>query len=351
MRTLARMPLPLRRALTSAVVLVCLLNLPTTSRAHEPALDALAQTMTEAADTWLASLDDDQRPQAVFAVDDPERTNWHFVPMVRRGLPLKVMNATQRAAALRLLHTALSSRGSHQALAIMQLEKVLHELENGAPHRDPDLYYVAIFGTPGHPPWGWRVEGHHLSVNQTITDRGISGSPLFFGANPGRVPSGPQAGQRVLGAEEDRGRAFVLSLDAAQRRAAIIAGTARHEIETAQETRVNPLAPVGITFTALTPDQQTALRNLLQYYLFRHEDEISAAALARIEAHGLEHLVFAWAGPTEPGAGHYYRIQGPTFVIEYGNTQNDANHHHTVFRDFDDDFGRDLFGDHYRTDH
>ena len=183
------------------------------------------------------------------------------------------------------------------------------------------------------------------------TDEGIAGTPLFFGANPAQVPSGPKAGLSILADEEAMGRAFVLSLSPTHQQSAIIAARAQHEIETAQQSRVSRLSPRGLRYSEMTPEQQTALRTLVQLYIARHEDEIAAASLTRIEANGFQNLIFAWAGPTEPGEGHYYRILGPTFVIEYGNTQNHANHHHTVFRDFENDFGRDGFGDHYRKDH
>ncbi|MCF3649770.1 DUF3500 domain-containing protein [Synoicihabitans lomoniglobus] len=339
------MPLPRLR------VLAALLALGTTLPAHEHNQAALAQTMAEAAGAFLALLSEDDLKDAQFAADSAERENWHFVPMVRQGLVIKSMNFKQRAAALGLLHTALSNTGSVKVASIMQLEKVLRELENGAPHRDPDLYYLAIFGEPGVMPWGWRFEGHHVSVNQTITAEGISGTPLFLGANPGRVPRGSQEGKRILGEEEDMGRAFVLSLSAAQRKTAIISSRAEHEIETAQESRVSRLSPVGLRYRDMTTAQQGDLRKLLDLYVERHARDISEASLAKIEANGMDNLVFAWAGPTAVGEGHYYRIQGPTFVIEYGNTQNDANHHHTVFRDFENDFGRDVLGDHYRASH
>ena len=338
MKVLRRLPI---------VLLLC----AGTLQAHPHHQDATALDMAAAAASFLGHLTNDQRQEALFPADSEERENWHFVPMVRKGVSFKDLSTTQQAAGLELLRTALSDSGAETAESIMQHEAILRVLENGAAHRDPELYYVAIFGTPGRKPWGWRFEGHHLSVNQTITENGISGTPLFFGANPGKVPSGEHEGLRLLGTEEDRGRAFLLSLDEAQRQTAVIAARADREIETAQKSRVNPLAPKGIKFTDLTDAQQADLREILDLYLDRHRDEISAAALAKIEANGMDNLVFAWAGPIEVGKGHYYRIQGPSFVIEYGNTQNGANHHHTVFRDFENDFGRDLLGDHYRESH
>lgn len=307
--------------------------------------------MTVSAAELLGSLNAEQRQAAALPFDSGERENFHYVPLVRQGALYKDMNARQRANTLQLLHTALSNSGSMKAVSIMELEAVLAELENNPVRRDPELYWIAIFGTPGKLPWGWRFEGHHLSVNQTLTKHGISGTPLFMGANPGRVPSGAKAGLRVLGESEDRGRKFLRSLSAEQQKQAIISSRAIYEIETGQTSLVEPLDDEGIPYPALDETQQRSLVFLVRHYLDRHEHEISEAARQRIEDHGWDNLVFAWAGPTEVGEGHYYRIQGPTFVIEYANTQNDANHHHTVFRDFANDFGRDVLREHYRHSH
>ena len=313
--------------------------------------EALANEMAAAAESLLESLSEAKREAAMMPFDDAERANFHYVPLDRKGALYKEMTAEQRAHTLRLLHTALSDEGSHKAASIMALESVLAEIEGRPKYRDPERYWVAIFGTPGELPWGWRFEGHHLSVNQTITEKGLSGTPLFMGANPAQVPEGMLKGQRVLGDAEDRGRALVMSLDAAQKQQAIISARAIQEIETGQTSLVESLEHDGILYRSLKPEQQRSLVALLQHYLNRHETEISDAARQRIEDHGFENLEFAWAGSTAVGEPHYYRIQGPTFVIEYANTQNDANHHHTVFRDFEDDFGRDFLRDHIRRDH
>ena len=335
------------RLTLALVVLISGFNLS----AHENHQSELAQEMSQFAEAFLASLNEEDRAQAALPFATTERENFHYVPLVRKGMTIKSMKASQRAAALRLLNSALSTSGSFKAAQIMALEKVLHELENQNPKRDPELYYVTIFGDPAKTPWGWRFEGHHLSVNQTITDEGISGTPLFLGANPGHVAAGEHAGLRVLGEEEDMGRAFVLSLSAKQRLAAVIDSAAIREILTGQNSEVSPLDNDGIPFSELSPAQQKQLQKLLQYYLDRHEQPIAQAALDRIDAHGTDNLVFAWAGSLELGEKHYYRIQGPSFVVEYANTQNNANHHHTVFRDFTHDFGRDVLREHYRHSH
>ncbi|MEJ6603012.1 MAG: DUF3500 domain-containing protein [Verrucomicrobiia bacterium] len=319
--------------------------------AHQVDQSHLIAEMTERADVLLESLSEEKQETALHPFRGEERENFHYVPLDRKGALYKDMTAAQRANTLQLLHTALSDSGSMKAMQIMQLEAVLAEIENDPERRDPEKYWMAIFGTPGELPWGWRFEGHHLSINLTITEHGISGTPLFMGANPGKVLEGPKKGKRVLADSEDRGRKFVLSLTSDQQKRAIIASKAIREIQTGQHSLVEPLPDEGIPYPALNESQQRALVFLVRHYLNRHEDEISEAARGRIEAHGWGNLVFAWAGSTAVNEGHYYRIQGPTFAIEYANTQNDANHHHTTYRDFENDFGRDTLRDHYRHSH
>lgn len=339
--------MPLPRFLPLLLILTFSVRAP----AHDDHQVELAQDMAKLANGFLASLDDAGRAAASFPLTAPERENFHYVPLARQGMVFKAMNTAQRQAAMKLLQSGLSNMGAEKVKQIMALESVLYELENHDPKRDAELYYVSIFGQPGTLPWGWRFEGHHLSVNQTITAEGISGTPLFFGANPGHVTTGQHAGKRVLGVEEDKGRAFVSALSPAQRQQATINSTAIREILTGQKSEVAPLDHQGLAYRDLSPALQAQLRDLLQYYLDRHEQPISEAALARIKKHGMENLVFAWAGSIARGEKHYYRIQGPSFVIEYANTQNNANHHHTVFRDFTNDFGRDVLRDHYRHSH
>lgn len=339
------MPLP------RFIAFLLILTISVRVTAHDDHQVELAKDMGQLANGFLASLDDAGRIAASFPLTSPERENFHYVPLARKGMVFKSMNSAQREAAMKLLHSALSNMGAEKVKQIMALESVLYELENHDPKRDSELYYVSIFGQPGNLPWGWRFEGHHLSVNQTITVEGISGTPLFFGANPGHVAAGEHAGLRVLGTEEDMGRAFVSTLSAAQRQEATINTTAIREILTGQKSEVTSLDDRGLPYRDLSPALQKQLRDLLQYYLDRHEQPISDAALARIKQHGMDNLVFAWAGSIALGEKHYYRIQGPSFVIEYANTQNNANHHHTVFRDFTNDFGRDVLREHYRKSH
>ena len=251
-----------------------------------------------------------------------------------------------------MLRSGLSDRGYTKATNIMLvIELVLKDLENGAARRDSGLYYVTIFGQPGPTAWGWRVEGHHLSLNFTVRGDEVLGvTPSFFGSNPAEVQRGPRQGLRVLGAEEDLGRELVRSLNEEQRKVAVIAATAPSEIITGNSRKANPLQPEGIGASDLTSKQQDALRTLIHEYVFRYRTELAEQDMKKIQQAGFEKIHFAWAGPIEPGqGGHYYRVQGPTFLLEFDNTQNNANHIHTVWRDFENDFGEDLLRKHYET--
>ncbi len=315
-------------------------------RAHE----VVAQDMFKAATVFLDSLSTDQRAKAVFALNDAERENWFFVPLARQGLPFKEMSTTQQALALAFLRTGLSHSGFRRAEEIIALELVLKELEGGAARRDPTLYYVTIFGGPSATKsWGWRFEGHHLSFNFTVVDgHHVAFAPSFIGSNPAEVPIGPRKGERVLAEEDDLGRDFMKSLSPEQQRIARFSDKAPADILTGNKKRVDPLSPEGIAFTALTPPQRDALVALVKLYIGRWRPELAAETFAKISAAGLDKLAFAWAGGLEPGEGNYYRIQGPTFLVEFDNVQNRANHIHTVFREFEGDFGRDLLREHYQ---
>jgi hypothetical protein len=215
--------------------------------------------------------------------------------------------------------------------------------------RDPELYFVSIFGDPsGSGPWGWRFEGHHLSLNYTILDGApVAWAPAFLGANPAEVREGSRVGLRALAPEEDLARALVRSLDDAQRRAAVVDVEAPSDIITGNALEIDPLEPAGISISDLNPPQVDQLVRLIDEYLGRMSDDLAASRRARLESSDLSRIGFAWAGSLEVGEPHYYRVQGPSFLIEYDNTQNNANHIHSVWRDFDGDFGRDLLREHY----
>jgi hypothetical protein len=304
-----------------------------------------------AADAFVASLEPEQRAKAVFAFEAAERFNWHFVPRSRRGLPFKEMTAEQQELAHGILRAGLSRRGYVAASTIIELETVLREMGANPRLRDPELYYFSIFGTPSRAaPWGFRAEGHHLSLNFTLVrDTLIATAPAFFGAHPAEVRSGSRRGLRPLADEEDVGRELVLSLDERQLAAALIAGRTPRDIVTGSAARVQPLSPVGIRVTGLRPEQAAILVRLIEVYLGRMAEPLAERRRAALERTDFGEVAFAWAGSTRPGAAHYYRIQGPSFLVEYDNTQNNANHIHTVWRDFDGDFGRDLLREHYRN--
>jgi hypothetical protein len=309
----------------------------------------IAAAMCDAALAFLAALAPQERARAVKEFANTERLNWHYVPREREGLALKRMTSDQRTAALALLRAGLSEKGYSKAETIRQLEKVLRELE-GRAFRDPDLYYVTIFGDPSaDEPWGWRYEGHHLSQNWTIMGgRAIATTPQFFGANPAEVSSGPLRGTRPLAAEEDLARALVRSLDRAQAKAAIVGSIAPHEIISAAVRRAELLDDRGIAYQSLHESQATALSALVEEHASSLAPVLARERVAKLRDAGMGLVKFAWMGGLDRGQGHYYRIQGPTFLVEYDNTQNEANHVHTVWRDFDGDFGLDLLEDHYR---
>ena len=308
--------------------------------------------MAEAATGLLAAFDDDQRERASFPFDADERTRFHFIPLEsfeRRGVMLEEMTPAQLEHAHDLLRAGLSQRGYMTAQQVMELEDVLLALEGGQRFaRDRDQYLVSFFGTPARDgTWGWRFEGHHLSLHFTIVDGTAAvGSPAFVGANPAEVREGPQQGRRVLGDREDAARALVRALDADQRSRAIISVEAPRDILTGNAVDIDPLSPVGIEAAALTAPQRRMLMDLVDVYLGMMADDIAGQRRQRLMASDTDRITFAWAGSLEPGEPHYYRVQGPSMLIEYDNTQNGANHIHSVWRDFDGDFGRDLLREH-----
>jgi hypothetical protein len=314
----------------------------------------------EAALAFLRSLPDSTRPVASLAFDQEERRRWFFVPTSlvpggRQGLALERMSPVQRDAAWRLLETALSPGGFGTARAIVEHETLLHWLETENPPsgarliRDPLHYWVSIFGTPNEEePWGWRFEGHHLSVNVTRAGPdGTSVTPLFMGANPHRVPSGPTAGSRILAREEDVARELLTMFDPRQRARVIAGDTTHREILTRNDPVARQLPTQGLPAAEMTAPQRAKLRELLEVYAHRLTPAHARQQLDRIDEVGFERLHFVWSGSTEIGRAHYYRIHGPTVLVEYDNSQNNANHSHTVWRDLENDFGGDLLRRHY----
>ena len=309
--------------------------------------------MATAAEKFLSSLTPEQRQQATFPFDSPERLRWHFVPQFERnGLQIKAMTEPQRKAAHELLRTGLSDRGYTTYTQIMQLENILKAQEKGGgPIRDSEGYRFSVFGTPSAKgTWGWRVEFHHVSLRfDVVNGTAISSTPSFAGANPAEVKDGPQKGQRTLAMLEDTARTLVTALDAGQRKTAIFNTTALNDIVTENANDINPLSPSGLKASEMTAAQKDMLMQVVDSYAGLMAADIAADRLAKIKIAGTDNISFAWAGSIERGQKHYYRVQGPTFLIEFDNTQNDANHVHSVWRDFRGDFGRDLLREHLRT--
>jgi hypothetical protein len=312
-----------------------------------------ASVMTEAANRFLASLTAEQRAKATFSFDDAERSNWFFVPIERKGLPLREMSPFQKHLATSLVSAGLSQSGLMKALTIMSLEDVLRaqEKDNGE-KRNPEKYYFSIFGTPSETgTWGYRVEGHHISQNYTVVNGKVVDAPSFFGDNPAMVKEGPRAGLRVLAAEEDLGRELITMLDAEQRKTAIVDEKAPGEILTSNSRQAALKGQAsGISAAKMNAAQFAKLNELLGEYAGNLPEQPAQYRLEQIKKAG-KNISFAWAGGLNKGDPHYYRIQTASFLIEYDDTQNGANHIHTVWRDFTGDFGADLLKEHYQASH
>jgi Protein of unknown function (DUF3500) len=325
--------------------IVCSLAALLPARAH-----IAADEMAAAAGKFLDALPPELRAKASFDWKADERMNWHFIPKDRKGLSLKEMSPDQRKLAHALLLTGLSTHGYNKATNIMSLEPVLFEMEGTERKfpRDAVLYYFSLFGKPEPKgTWGWRVEGHHFSANFTIVKgEFFASTPSFLGSNPAEIRQGARKGVRVLAAEEDIARALVKSLDDEQQKDAVIDTKAPDDILTAAKRKVTALEEKGIYAAKLTAAQRATLMKLIREYVERVRPELAKEDLRKIEAAGVDKVQFAWAGGLEKGVRHYYRVQGPTFLLEYDNTQNNANHIHAVWRDFNGDFGEDLLRKH-----
>jgi len=305
---------------------------------------AVAAMMRESAERFLTTLSEKQRAAAMRAFDDADRFDWHYTPRSRNGISLKELDPRGREAVHALLKTALSAAGYRKVVNIIELELVLRELEMFGLMRDPEKYYLTFYGAPSRTDrWGWRFEGHHLSLNFTLAgDRIAVDTPSFFGANPATVPSGPKKGLRALGEEHDAGWAVLDSLSDAQRREAVISTRTYGDIVTSNREKVDPLEAVGLPASKLDARQRALLWKIVEIYAASFEPGLAEARLARARTGGIEALRFAWAGSMTRGAPHYYRVQGTLFLIEYDASQDGGNHIHTVWRDYAADFGRNL---------
>ncbi len=310
-----------------------------------------------AAEKFLSTLNDQEKAKAALPFPSDERENFHYTPQAapheRAGLPLMEMSDPQRKAAMDLLHSALSEKAQLKVEQIMGLEDVLAEIEHDTVKRNSSKYFFTIFGTPSATaPWGWRFEGHHCSINLTLVPgKGISVTPSFLGSNPAEVRSGPKKGLRILAAEEDLARALLATLLSNGQSSVIFSEKPPGEIITGEKRSVTALEPVGILASEMTETQRSALMALIKEYTGRYRSEIAASDLEKMKSAGLEKIRFGWAGGTQFGEPYYYRIQGPTFLMEGANTQNQANHLHATWRDFTGDFGRDLLREHLSSDH
>jgi hypothetical protein len=308
-----------------------------------------------AANAFLKALAPELRASASFPLASPERLAWHYIPKERVGASLLKLDDAQSELLGPLLATALSPEGLLAIRGVMKHENILRRVEteagvSNASRRDPGLYYTAVFGKPQPgAPWAWRFEGHHLSVNVTeLPGQAPIVAPIFIGANPAKVLTGPNAGFRLLAAEEDLGRELVKMLPEARRATAMIRDTAFAEIVTGNDPKVQNLELAGLAAAQMSAEERAQLRRLIELYVGRMTADAAKDALSRLDRAGFENIRFAWAGGLEPGQPHYYRIHGPTLLIEYDDTQNDANHIHTVYRDLERDFGGDVLRAHYR---
>ena len=320
----------------------------------------IANDMAKAANALLASLKPAQKNQVTFDFKSDTRTYWHFIPSEmlkggsRKGLQIKHMTGEQRELTHALLRTILSEKGHTKVLNIMFLEDILHVLEGEKRRfvRDSEAYHILIFGTPGNKgAWGWRFEGHHLSFNYTIVNGKVTVVPSFWGTNPAVCDFGPGRRLVALEVEEMAARKLRLSLSTKQTKAAVIANQAPRDILTSALPSVEKIKETGLAFGELNKAQQSELTNLIQEYINRHRAVVAKEDWAKIVKAGIDKIRFSWAGSTKPFEPHYYRIQGPTFLLEYANTQNGANHIHATWRDFNGDFGRDVLREHFKKNH
>ncbi|GHB61929.1 DUF3500 domain-containing protein [Persicitalea jodogahamensis] len=342
--------------LTSA----CGADRPTTSRT---AKDDLNPKMTNAVNSFLKTLDATQKAEVMHPLTDTIRYDWHFIPRERLGFNLKRMSEPQRKAAMNMVEVVMSDNGYAKIKDIIDLENVLRVLESRPPNdtrRDPENYAFLVFGDPAaKAPWGWRMEGHHISIHYTSVNGHISFTPSFLGSNPGHVLiEVPQKGKRVLGEEEDMGYELLNSLNAEQKRQVVLAEKSPYEIFSVNQRQVTGIERgnfEGIAMKDMTSAQKELFKKLISIYLDRYHVTLKNQQMKQLEKAGMDNLYFAWMGDTKlemgKDKGHYYRIHGPTILIEFDNTQNDANHIHTVVRDLTDDFSEDLLKEHYAKSH
>ena len=316
--------------------------------------DAARSAMAAAATAFLAALPSDLQGRALFDFGAAERVNWHYIPRRREGVTFKDMPASARTAAHALMQASLSETGYAKALNVIRLEELLRQTEMlGGFFRDPENYAVSVFGTPGPAaPWGWRLEGHHLSLNFTLAPgKPMAVTPAFMGANPAEVRSGPLQGLRTLAQEEDLAHGLAKTMDAGQRQRMLIGTSSLGDIVHGPGRGQTFEAPAGVAASALGVSQRAQLVRLVEAYARNMRADVAETELRRIREAGVERLHLAWAGSLDPGHPHYYRIHGPTVLIEFDNTQSSANHIHSVWHDPGNAFGADILRAHYERGH
>ena len=304
---------------------------------------------------FVNSLNEEQKKTAVFPFDEMNRYEWHYLPaamVARTGVAVKILDLNQKQVLDTLLRAYLSEEGYQRTKAIMGNEYLLKEMQPDNPNRIPENYFVTVYGSPGQDSiWGWKFSGHHVALNFTIVKDQLAFAPFFFGIYPAELKDGPKKGQRLLKDEEDLGFALVNSFSGEQNQKALFQLKAFSDIVTTNAMQVGPLKPVGIFAIDLTQTQKIELNKLIVSYLLSMPQAIAKVRMEKIKSEDMNSVCFGWAGGTKPGIPHYYRIQGKSFLIEFDNTQNNANHIHSVWRDFNGDFGEDLLKEHYLHDH
>ena len=326
-------------------IILLLLLVPFTLKAQPNSIDF------SSALTCINSFDSIQKQTAVFPFEDMSRYDWNYLPpalIPRKGVCLKDLNSTQKNKIYALLKSFLSDKGFSRTQDIMNNEYYLKELEPTITYRIPENHFVAFYGTPGKDSiWGWKFTGHHIALNFTIVNGKLAFTPIFFGIYPAEIKDGQNKGRRIIKDEEDIGFQLINVLTSEQKSKAIFQSKAFNDIVTSNSSQVGPLAPVGILAKELTSQQKNILNKLIVSHLSTMPAEIAEMRMKRIVSEDLNQIRFGWAGSLIKGVPHYYRIQGKTFLIEFDNTTNNANHIHIVWRDFNGDFGINLLNEHY----
>lgn len=301
--------------------------------------------------TFVNSLDSLQRTITLRPFEDINRYDWHFLPptiMPRNGIAVKELDSSQKIKFYEMLKEFLSDQGVRRTQEIMSYEYLLKELQPNNPTRIPENYFIAIYGDPAtNKNWGWKFSGHHVALNFTIVNNQLAFAPFFFGVAPAIVKEGKKKGNRIIKDEEDLGLQLINSLSIEQKRKAVFQTEPFYDIVTANSVQTGPLTEVGIAAEDLTMEQKVILNKIIVAYLSSMPEQRAKIRMDRVVKEDMDKIKFGWAGSFELTVAHYYRIQGKTFMIEFDNIQ--GNHIHTVWRDFNGDFGFDLLREHYQN--